>query len=323
MTNDINDFTHLHLHSIYSICDGENVISNAINRVKELGMKQVALTDHGTMMGALNFYKTCKTAGIKSLIGQESYCTQDPDDIPKEERTRDNHHLVMIAQNNVGYQNLMDLSSRAYLNNFYFKPRISKHNLTPTNTEGIIACTACLGSPLSKLGTWNDETNCYTNIDIMYETADWYSKQFPGRYYLEIQDNDDQAGKQKAYNQILIKIGKELNLPMVITADAHYTTVENSELHSILMAMQLKKTLEEYKAAGEMKYGPWFYIRSSQEMLDAARKYNCEEAFWNACKIGNSCQVDIELGKYKMPSFDFSQEPDYEEFMRTRHDEEK
>jgi DNA polymerase-3 subunit alpha len=319
---DVNSFCHLHLHSQYSLLDGENKLDNLVNKAKSLGMKSIAITDHGTMMGVLNFYKACKKVGLKPVIGVEAYVTQDPDDAPKEERTRDNHHLVMIAKNNTGYQNLLKLVSKAQLNNFYYKPRISKHNLTIENTEGIIVSSACMGGAPSKVGEWSDELNTYTKLDAIKETALWYKDHFKDGYYLEIQDNDDAAGQQKQLNNILISVGKQLDIPVVITSDAHYTEQENSELHSMIMAMQLKKTFADYKSAGEMKYGPWFYIRSPEEMLQAAKKLNHEEAFWNVCKIAESCDVSIETGTFKFPVFDIESSPDYKEFLETHNDDE-
>lgn len=317
----INDFTHLHVHSMYSILDGENKLEVLIKRTKELGMNQIALTDHGTMFGTMNFYKACKKENIKPIIGVEAYVTNDPDGIPKETRTRDNYHLVMVAINKTGYENLLNLVSKAQLKNLYFKPRISKLNLTPQNCEGIIATSACLGNEVNRLGIFDPIARSYSNIDKMEEAANFYKSVFGKRYYLEIQDNDDAAGQQKAYNEIVIAMGKRLQIPNVITSDAHYTDIKSADLHSMLMAMQLKKTYEEYMNAGEMKYGPWFFVRSPEQMLEAARKYNCEEAFWNACEIGKMCNLEIELGKYKVPIFQVESEDDYEEFLRSSHDE--
>jgi DNA polymerase-3 subunit alpha len=152
----------------------------------------------------------------------------------------------------------------------------------------------------------------------MKEAAKFYQSVFGPNYFLEIQDNDDSAHQQAIYNGHVKSIGQELGIRNVITSDAHYTKVESSELHSMLMAMQLKKTLAEYQAAGEMKYGPWFFIRSPQQMLDAAKKYDNEDAFWNACEIGSRCNVSLELGKYKTPIFEIESEEDYKEFMESR-----
>ncbi len=319
--NDINDFCHLHVHSMYSILDGENRIENLVKQTKDLGMKQIALTDHGTMMGALEFFKQCQKEGIKPLIGVEAYITDDVDGLENAQKTRDNYHLVMIAQDEVGLENLYYLTSQAQLKNFYFKPRISKHNLTPERVKGIVATSACLGNEVNRKSGWTTENPVY-DTKVMASTAAWYQKTFDGRYYLEIQDNDDPAGQQLAYNKAVIQVGKDLGIKNVITSDAHYTTLENSELHSLLMAMQLKKTMEEYRSASEMKYGPWFFVRSPQAMLEASRKYDCEEAFWNTVEIAKSASVNIELGTYKPPEFDISKDPDYEEFLKTRSNDE-
>lgn len=317
---ELSDFTHVHVHSMYSILDGENRLEALVAKTKELGMKQIALTDHGTMMGSLNFYKACKKEGIKPIIGVEAYTTNDPDGLKKEDRTRDNFHLVLVAYNSTGYLNLLDLVSRAQLQNFYMKPRISKHNLNKQTTEGIIATSACLGNELNRMGNFDSTTRTFQNRENMERTIEFYKNIFDTRYFLEIQDNDDEAGQQAAFNSVAIDLAKQFNLKTVITSDAHYTTIESSKIHSVLMAMQLKKTYADYISSPEMKYGPWFYIRSPQEMLDAARKYNCEEAFWNACEIGNTCQLEIELGKYKTPIFAIESEPDYSEFLRSVHD---
>lgn len=311
----IADFCHIHCHSQYSLLDGENKLDAFCNQAKTLGMNNIALTDHGTMMGALEFYKQAKLTGIKPILGVEAYLTDDLDD--SENRTRDNFHLVMVAENNKGLENLYWLVSQAQLHNFYFKPRISKANLTPERVEGLIISSACLGSELNRKSGYSAENPIY-DVDRVVETASWYKQVFGQNYHLEIQDNDDAAGQQKAYNACLKEVGKKLDLPLVITSDAHYTTLQQAETHSMIMAMQLQKTIEEYTTAGEMKYGPWFYVRSPEAMLEAARKYDCEEAFWNACKIGARCNVSIELGKYLSPTYDPVDDVDYLEFLKTR-----
>lgn len=300
---------------MYSILDGENRLESLVEQAKNLGMHQVALTDHGTMMGILEFYKLCKKNDIKPVLGSEVYITGDRDGLEKESRTKDNHHLVLVCKNNKGLENLMWLVSQAQLQNFYYKPRISKHNLTPERVEGLVATSACLGGEVNRVGEWDKETRTYNNVERMYEAAAWYHEVFGDDYYLEIQDNDDEEEQQKTYNGIVKDIGTALGIKNVITADAHYTTIESADTHSALMAMQLGMTLEQYNSGGQMKYGPWFFVRSPQQMLEAARKYDNEEAFWNACRIGLSCQADFDLGNYQMPQFDITQEEDYKEFL--------
>jgi len=312
----LNDFCHLHTHSVYSILDGENQINALVKRVKELGMNQIALTDHGTMMGILEFYKTCLKNNVKPVLGVEAYITNDEDGIPKEQRNRDNNHLVMVAETEEGLRNLFWLTSKAQTENFYFKPRISKKNLTSERVRGIIATSACLGNEVNRVGTFDPDTRLYSNREKMEEAACWYHKAFEGNYFLEIQDNDDEAGQQLAYNNVIKDIAQKSNIPLVITADAHYTQIESSETHTLIMAMQLKKALKDYEENSNMKYGPWFFVRSPEQMLEAARKYDAEEAFWNACDIGKRCNVSIEIGNYKNPIFDIQSQPDYEDFKK-------
>lgn len=279
-------------------------------------MNCCALTDHGTMMGILQFYKECIAQNIKPVLGVEAYVTNDEDGTENSKRNRDNHHLVLVAENKEGLQNLYWLVSQAQTENFYYKPRIAKSNLTPDRVKGLIATSACLGNEVNRVGTFDPDTRIYSDQDKMEETALWYSTTFSGNYYLEIQDNDDEAGQQKAYNKVIKEIAKKNAIPLVITADAHYTTKESSHTHSMLMAMQMKKTLADYQADGQMKYGPWFYVRSPEEMLEAARKYDAEEAFWNACEIGKRCNLEIELGVYKNPEFNIKSDPDYSDFIK-------
>lgn len=321
----MRDFCHLHVHSVYSLLDGSNRIDQLCERVKELGMSSIALTDHGVMSGSIEFYKHCKKNGIKPLIGVEAYITDDPDGTPKEQRHRDNNHLVMVAQNQKGYENLLYMTSNAGLNNLYYKPRIYK-GVLEKHTEGIIATSACLGNECNRKACWIPEDKRYEDPGQAAEkAAAWYSKAFNGRYYLEIQDNDDEAGQQAAYNSFIIGVGKKLGIPIVITSDAHYLKKEDKDTHDMLMAMQIKQTLAQYKdPSNNFKYGPWFYIRSGDEMYEAAKKYNCPEAFDNTLAIASQCNLELELGKYKPPAFPVDQVEDREEFeawLATRHNE--
>ena len=319
------DFSHLHVHSIYSLLDGSNKIDKLCERVKELGMTSIAITDHGVMSGCVEFYKQCKKNSVKPILGIEAYITDDEDGVPKENRHRDNNHLVMVAMNNEGYENLLFMSSNAALNNFYYKPRISKTTLAK-HSKGIIATSACLGNECNRKACWIPEDKRYEdpNKDVR-KAAAWYKEVFQGRYYLEIQDNDDKAGQQAAYNSFIMGIGKELDIPMVITSDAHYLHKEDKDTHDMLMAMQLKQTLTQYKdPSNTFQYGPWFYIRSGDEMYEAAKKYNCSQAFENTLVIASQCNLELELGKYKPPTFPIDQVEDrkeFEEWLKHRHEE--
>src|SRR5688500_1914507 len=190
----MRDFCHLHLHSVYSILDGNNKIPELAARVKELGMSSVALTDHGWMGGVVEFYKACKKEGVKPIIGVEAYITDDQDDLPKDKRNKDNYHLVMVATNKEGYENLLYMVSNAATRNFYYKPRISKSVLRE-HSRGVIATSACLGNECNRRASWTPGTACYADPSQEVEKAAlFYREIFEGRYFLEIQDNDDEEG---------------------------------------------------------------------------------------------------------------------------------
>jgi DNA polymerase-3 subunit alpha len=305
------DFAHLHVHSQYSILDGINRIDKLCARAKELGMTSLALTDHGNEHGVIEFYKEAKKVGIKPIIGCEAYLTDDPDNT--EEKNRDNHHIVLLASNEEGLRNLFWLISNAYLNNFYYKPRIWRQHLEQRNA-GLYATSACLGGMPSHLGeydiasqTFNDPTGNARDACI------WFNKVFDGRWFLEIQDNPE--WQQQAFNKWAVPLARSMGFRLVITADAHYLTKEDAKTHELMMAMQLKTTLEEYQQGNDMKYSSGFYIRTPEEMLEAAKKYDAEDAFWNTLEIAKACNTPIELGKYKMPQFNIAEAPDYEEFL--------
>lgn len=310
------DFCHCHVHSVFSVLDGINRLDQLVSRVKELGMTACALTDHGNLHGMIDFYKECKKASIKPIIGVECYITNDPDGVDEEyKKTRDNHHMVLLAQNNKGLENLFFLISNGNLNNFYYKPRIN-YNTLRERTEGLIATSACIGGIVAQQGEfflgsdlkgWYRDTN-----DNATRVAKELSEAFEGRFYLEIQDQT--MWEQRVFNQFAVSLAKKEKIPLTISADAHYLRKEDQSTHAMIMAQQLKKTIDEYESSSEMKYGDGFYIKSPEEMLEGAKRYNAEEAFWNTTEIANKCNVEIELGKYKMPSFTIEKAEDYEEF---------
>ncbi len=310
------DFCHCHVHSVYSILDGINKLDALVARVKELGMTACALTDHGNLHGMIDFYKECKKGGVKPIIGIECYITADPDGAEEDyKKTRDNHHMVLMAQNNKGLENLFWLLSNGNLNNFYYKPRINVNTLKG-RAEGLVATSACVGGVVAQQGEFfqsEDGKGWFRdNDDKALRMAKDLQDAFQGRFYLEIQDQD--MWEQTALNEFLVALGKREKIPLVISADAHYLKKEDRETHAMIMAQQLKKTIEEYESGSEMKYGNGFYIKSPQEMLDGAIKHGAEEAFWNTTEIAKMCNVEIELGKYKMPNFDVTKAEDYNEF---------
>lgn len=312
-----NDFCHLHVHSTYSILDGINKLDALVARVKELGMSSVALTDHGNLHGALDFYKEAKKQGVKPIIGIEAYITNDKDGL-EANRTRDNHHMVLLAQNAEGFSNLCYLLSNANITNFYYKPRIYIGNLLE-RAKGIVATSACLGGWLARHVTWGeDQTRADCDLDGPISTGIRdLCEAFGGRFFLELQDQD--MWEQGVYNKILLEMGNRIpGLKYTISSDAHYLKKEDQKTHAMIMAQQLKKTLEEYESGSEMKYGSGFYIRSPEEMLEGAKRVGCEAAFHNTMEIASMCNLEIELGKYKMPAFDITKTDDYEEFRKQR-----
>jgi len=313
------DFTHLHVHTEYSILDGINKIPALCNYVKNQGMSACSITDHGTLYGIIEFYKEAKKIGINPLIGVEAYITGDEDGIEDNKfKTRDNHHCIIIAQNEQGLRNLLWLTNQANRYNFYYRPRISISNLEK-RAEGLAATTSCLGGIISKRGEYiqseigrnqfRDNENHATNA------LENFASIFNGRFYLEIQDNPE-FWQQEVYNYWLIRQAKEMSLPLVITSDAHFLSKADKNTHNLIMAQQMKCTLNEYIGDEDgMHYGDGHYIRSPEEMLLAAKKCNAEEAFWNTGKIAESVNLDMKLGEVKMPSFDIEEEEDYNEFL--------
>lgn len=309
-------FVHLHCHTEHSILDGAIRIPELVQKVVEYGMTACSISDHGYMGGAVKFYKECRKNGIKPIIGCEAYCTWDTDGIEdNKEKTRDNYHLVLLAKNNQGYKDLLLLTSEAILDNFYYKPRISIPKLSILKGN-VIATSACLGGFPGQLAIWNEETKQYTDPDNrvrdgILEISSLFEE---GDFYLELQDWDDGTGRQPALNELLLEIGEKTGLPFVITTDAHYLNQEDSELHQIMMAMQFGQKLDQYLKGG-MVYGPHFWLKLPDMMLQSAKKLGCEEAYWNTGKIADRCLVELELGKYQQPTFNPKEAEDWEEYL--------
>jgi DNA polymerase-3 subunit alpha len=294
------DFTHLHLHTQYSFLDGAIRIKDLIKRVSELGMKQVAVTDHGNMFGALDFYKQAQAGGIKPIMGIEAYITGQADYRLK---VRENFHLILLAENDIGYKNLRKLSSEAFINGKYYFPRIDK-KLLYQHREGLIATTACLGGEVGK--------KCADgNVDGARAAAREYLDIFgPDNFFLEVQPNGIPI--QEKVNAQLAQIGRDENIKLVATNDCHYVMRDQHDAQNILMAIRQQKawddpTLHKHETDA-------FYIRSSEEMYDLL-KGSYPDAYANACEIGKRCQVKMDLGKIYLPPFPcpdrFKDEEDY------------
>ncbi len=284
----------------------------------QFGMSSIALTDHGVMSGAIEFRKEAKKTGIKPIYGCELYITTDDDGLEKEDMNRDNYHLVAIAMNNEGYKNLLRIVSNAHLHNFYYKPRVTQKFLAE-HSEGLIILSGCINGQCFRYGHYDPETQKFSDPNgSAKKIINWFKDTFEDRFYFEIQDNPD-LPQQLAYNEWLAEQSKKLDVKRIITADSHYLTKASKSTHDILMAIQTKKTLEQYLSPeNEFKFGPWNYVRSGEEMLQAAIKYDAPEAFENTLAIAERCNVKLDIvgdgADYLQPIFNIDEAEDSDEF---------
>ncbi len=286
------DFTHLHVHTEYSLLDGSNKIEEYVSRVKELGMDSAAITDHGAMYGCIDFYKAARAAGIRPIMGCEVYVAPgsrfDRDIGDQEDKY---YHLVLLAENNTGYGNLMKIVSRGYVEGFYYKPRVDMELLEEFH-EGLIALSACLAGEVSRYlvrGMYEDAKAAALRYQAVFGE---------GNYFLELQDHG--IPEQQLVNQQLMRLHQETGIDLVATNDVHYTYAEDATAHDILLCIQTAKKLED---EDRMRYeGGQYYVKSPEEM--AALFPYALEALENTHKIAMRCSVEIEFGVTKLPKFD-------------------
>ena len=285
-------FTHLHVHTEYSLLDGSNKIKEYVKRVKELGMNSAAITDHGVMYGVIDFYRAAKEAGINPVIGCEVYVAPnsrfDKELTGGEDRY---HHLVLLAENNVGYANLVKIVSKGFTEGYYYRPRVDMEVLQKYH-EGIIALSACLAGEVPRLiqkGLINEAKQCALKYKECFGE---------GNYFLELQDHG--IPEQKTVNMTLYSISQELGIPLVATNDVHYTYEDDVLPHDILLCIQTAKKLSD---EDRMRYeGGQYYVKSEEEMR-ALFSY-AQEAIENTQKIADRCHVEIEFGVTKLPHFE-------------------
>ncbi|MCI6713487.1 MAG: DNA polymerase III subunit alpha [Lachnospiraceae bacterium] len=285
-------FVHLHVHTEYSLLDGSNKIKEYVKRVKELGMDSAAITDHGVMYGVIDFYKAAKEAGINPIIGCEVYVAPhsrfDRELTGGEDRY---YHLVLLAENNVGYANLMKIVSKGFTEGYYYRPRVDFEVLQQYH-EGIIALSACLAGEVPRLIQKG-------LIDEAKKTAKKFEECFgKGNYFLELQDHGIPA--QQMVNSALLNMSKELGIPLVATNDVHYTYAEDAQPHDILLCLQTGKKLAD---EDRMRYeGGQYYVKSEEEMKGLFPY--AWEAVENTQRIADRCHVEIEFGNYKVPHYE-------------------
>ena len=285
-------FTHLHVHTGYSLLDGSGKIPEMVARAKELGMDSLAITDHGAMYGAIEFYKACNKEGIKPVIGCEVYvapgkCTEKESSV-SDERYR---HMVLIAESNEGYQNLIKIVSRGFTEGFYYKPRVDDDILRKYH-KGVIALSACLAGEIPRYLVQG-------RYEEALASARKYNEIFgEGNFFLEMQDHG--ISDQATANQGIIRLHNETGIPLVVTNDVHYTFADDAEAHDILLCIQTQKKVKD---TDRMRYeGGQYYLKSEEEMRKLFPAFG--EAFDNTQKIADRCNVEFEFNKYKLPHFD-------------------
>ena len=283
-------FTHLHVHTEYSLLDGSAKIKELVQRVKELGMDSIAITDHGAMYGAVEFYKAALEAGIKPILGCEVYVAEGSR-FTKEGKGGGYYHLVLLAENNEGYHNLIKLVSYGFTEGFYYKPRVDKE-LLRKYSKGIIASSACLAGEVPR-----------NILNVSYEKAKEVALEYldifgEGNYFLELQDHG--IREQKIVNEALVRMSRETGIPLICTNDSHYIYKEDAEPHDILLCIQTGKTVLD---EDRMRYeGGQFYVKGPEEMYDLFSFV--PEACANTARIAERCNVSFTFHELKLPRFD-------------------
>lgn len=296
------DFVHLHVHTEYSLLDGSGKIGNLISRAKELGMKSLAITDHGAMYGVVDFYKAAKEKGIKPIIGCEVYVAGKSMHIKSPDKENQTYHLVLLVKNDEGYKNLMQIVSSASIEGFYYKPRVD-HDFLRQHSKGIIALSACLGGEVQSKILKN-------NKEKAKEAALFYKEIFKDGFYLELQYHG--IDEQLRVNEELVNMSRELEIPLVATNDVHYINREDYKSHDVLLCIQTGKTVDE---ENRMRYASdEFYLKSPEEMYNQFSYV--QEALQNTCKIAEECSFDYEFHKSKLPNFPLAEGIDHFEYMK-------
>lgn len=292
-----SDFVHLHNHTHYSLLDGLTKIDELIDFVKESGMEAVAVTDHGTMSGLVELYKTCDAAGVKAIMGLEAYVAarnmEDRDPAYDKER----FHITLLAMNNIGFENLCRLITEAEMNGKYYKPRID-HRVMEKYNEGIICLSGCAGSEISMAIRNDDEERLKTLVD-------WYSKVYDGRFYLEMQDHGHPDSpthwsEQTKINNRLMKLHDETGLPLVVTCDAHYIHHSDQDAHEVLLCVGTGSKISDTNRMSLKDFQ--LHVIPPDEIIERW-KDTCPEAIRNTKRIADRCNVTLDLGRILIPKF--------------------
>lgn len=304
-----SNFVHLHNHTHYSLLDGLQKIKPLVSRVVELGMESVAITDHGTMSGAIEFYKEAKDQGINPIIGMETYVASRKHTDKEPIKDKPNFHLILLAMNEIGYKNLMSLSTIANLEGFYYRARIDRALLERYN-EGLIVLSGCIGGEVG-------DALRQGQYELAKENAAWYKKIFGDRYYLELQDHGHPEhphkwDEQVRVNDLLIKLSKELSIETVITSDAHYLMKEDQEAHEILLCVQTGSFLDEESRMSLKDFE--LHLADPEEVINRWIE-TLPQALLNTSVIASRCKVEIELGKILIPEFPLPEDVTEKEYL--------
>ncbi|MBO7274249.1 MAG: PHP domain-containing protein, partial [Clostridia bacterium] len=299
----MKDFVHLHLHTEYSLLDGACRIQDLPERIKECGQNAVAITDHGVMYGVIDFYRTCKKAGIKPIIGCEVYVAPDSRFTKLNAGEGYAEHLVLLCENMQGYRNLVELVSRSFTEGFYNRPRVDDE-LLRQYSDGLIALSACLGGRIPKLLSKGDFAAARENA-LKY--ANIFGKD---RYYIEIQDHG--LAEERAVLPRLVKLANECELPLVATNDCHYLRRQDADTQAVLMCVQTNTTVDAGRPAAFATND--FYVKDSTEMSLLFRAY--PEAIENTTKIADMCSVEFDFDTQYLPKFPCPDALSAEEYLR-------
>lgn len=295
-----NHFTHLHLHTDFSLLDGAIAIEKLVEFGQKNQFKALAITDHGNIFGAVKFFQKCKKAGIKPILGMEAYMTEDANVKNAEKKY---YHLIILVQNETGYKNLLKLISFSYQQGFYFKPRID-YQILEKHSEGLIVTSACLGGHIpSLLMSGNDQE--------AEKIMDWFLRVFgPDRFYLEVQPEDQKD--QAILNKKLFEWSAKKNIPLVAAGDCHYTSKDDHEAHEVMLSIQ---THDKMSNPDRYTFGDCrVFMRTTQEMLEIFKDH--PEAVWNAGVIADSCTFDFQTGKLFFPKFEIPDDHTQESYFR-------
>ena len=300
--NTSKSFAHLHCHSHYSLLDGASSIDRLVHRASELGMNSLAITDHGNLHGALEFYSKAKNVGLNPIIGYEAYIAPgsrfQKDGGSQKEAS---YHLTLLAQNRTGFANLLKLATKASLEGFYFKPRIDREILA-AHSEGLVCLSGCLSSEFSRalIGSSREQNE---SLNQGRKVASWFQKIFGDRYFIEVQDNG--LDLQRQVTAAAIDLSNEMGIPPVATCDCHYVNREDAEAQDILLCVNTGRFRND---SSRMRMDTTeFYLKSPSEMYDAFTDHDRQwvnGAVGRSQEIADSVSIELELGKRHFPGFD-------------------